>query len=74
MRFRISSLNKRVALHFDVSSPEVVTKNISNQFKLECRFSLNYEKKQLEAGDYESNTLPENRRVMINHYQMAGFS
>ncbi|MFS9342408.1 Ig-like domain-containing protein [Streptococcus parasanguinis] len=48
-------LNKRVALHFDVKvDSEVVTKTSPIQFKLgNTDFSLNYEKTDGEAGDYE---------------------
>jgi len=48
-------LNKRVALHFDVKvDSEVVTKTSPIKFKLgNTDFSLNYEKTDGEAGDYE---------------------
>ena len=48
-------LNKRVALHFDVKvDSEVVTKTSPIQFKLgNTDFSLNYEKTDGEAGEYE---------------------
>ena len=48
-------LNKRVALHFDVKvDSDVVTKTSPIQFKLgNTDFSLNYEKTDGEAGDYE---------------------
>ncbi|MFS9318700.1 Ig-like domain-containing protein [Streptococcus parasanguinis] len=53
--FASHPLNKRVALHFDVKvDSEVVTKTSPIQFKLgNTDFSLNYEKTDGEAGDYE---------------------
>ena len=53
--FESHPLNKRVALHFDVKvDSEVVTKTSPIQFKLgNTDFSLNYEKTDGEAGDYE---------------------
>ena len=53
--FTSHPLNKRVALHFDVKvDSEVVTKTSPIQFKLgNTDFSLNYEKTDGEAGDYE---------------------
>ncbi len=53
--FASHSLNKRVALHFDVKvDSEVVTKTSPIKFKLgNTDFSLNYEKTAGEAGDYE---------------------
>ena len=53
--FASHPLNKRVALHFDVKvDSEVVTKTSPIQFKLgNTDFSLNYEKTDGEAGEYE---------------------
>ena len=53
--FESHPLNKRVALHFDVKvDSEVVTKTSPIQFKLgNTDFSLNYEKTDGEAGEYE---------------------
>ena len=53
--FASHPLNKRVALHFDVKvDSEVVTKTSPIKFKLgNTDFSLNYEKTDGEAGDYE---------------------
>ena len=53
--FASHPLNKRVALHFDVKvDSEVVTKTSPIKFKLgNTDFSLNYEKTDGEAGEYE---------------------
>lgn len=53
--FASHPLNKRVALRFDVKvDSEVVTKTSPIQFKLgNTDFSLNYEKTDGEAGEYE---------------------
>ncbi len=53
--FASHPLNKRVALRFDVKvDPEVVTKTSPLTFKIgNTDFSLNYEKTDGQAGDYE---------------------
>ena len=53
--FASHPLNKRVALRFDVKvDPEIVTKTSPLTFKIgNTDFSLNYEKTDGQAGDYE---------------------